>query len=135
VSLQTRLEALVAAIGADIKAARIEPYAFSYNGAVTAKVGTSKLVMATAGVIESVSVHANTAPTVATLIVDVNRNDVTIYGTQGNRPTVAIGAKTATGGAASNGTFAAGDVLSVDVDQPGTNTADVTVLVRYRRTV
>ena len=70
--------------------------------------------------ITGVRVNANPAPTGAALIVDVDRNGTTIYGTQANRPTIAIGGNTSgvnTGFTVT--TVANGDYLTVDIDQVG----------------
>ena len=62
-----------------------------------------------------------TAPTGASVIVDVNKNAAgTIFTTQGNRPEIAIAAFRDTAIATPNITaFAAGDYLMYDVDQIG----------------
>lgn len=134
-TLQARLEALVAALGADFKLDTV-PYIFSSAGAQTVKTGTSKVPMLGSGTIVAVKAYVNTAPTGASLIVDVNKNGTTIYGTQGNRPTVAAAANAATVGAHSVTTYAVNDVLSVDVDQIGSTVAgsDLVVVVYCLRT-
>lgn len=72
-----------------------------------------------------VEVHAKvgTAPTGATLIVDVNKNGTTIYTTQANRPTVAISGTTAAVGANAVTAVAEDDLISIDIDQIGSGTA------------
>jgi hypothetical protein len=183
-SLQTRLEALITAIGADVKAlqagggggsgvktsalpaggtldgtelvpmvqggvtekttsreianlAAWENCAFSHSGALTVKVGASRYPIK-GGTWEVVSVAAmvNTAPTGASVIVDVNKNGSTIFTTQANRPTVAASSTSATVGAFAATTLTDGDYLTVDVDQIGSTVAgsDLTVVVRMRRT-
>lgn len=65
------------------------------------------------------TVAVGKAPTGADVIFDVNKNGTTIYSTQGNRPKVTA---TNTVGALATPdvtTLAAGDVLTVDVDQVG----------------
>lgn len=85
-------------------------------------------------------VVANTAPTDANLIVDVNLDAVTIYTTQANRPTIVavanVGVWTLPDRVASAGTHVAkGSYLSVDVDQIGATVAgaDLTVEVLWRK--
>lgn len=79
-------------------------------------------------------VAANTQPTGAAILADVNKNGTTIFTTQGNRPTVAVstngGGLSATPDVTS---LADGDYLSVDIDQIGSTVAgaDVTVGVVY----
>ncbi len=75
----------------------------------------------------------DTAPTDASLIVDVHLNGTTIFTTQGNRPTILTTA-TDSGLAIPDVTAAAGgDVLTVDIDQIGSTIAgaDLAVVVRY----
>jgi hypothetical protein len=64
--------------------------------------------------------------------VDINKNGVTIFTTQGNRPTIAIAGTTS--GKVTNmdvTTIADGDSLTVDVDQVGSTVAgaDLTVQI------
>ena len=75
----------------------------------------------------------DTAPTDASLIVDVHLNGTTIFTTQGNRPTIVTTA-TDSGLAIPDVTAATGgDVLTVDIDQIGSTVAgaDLAVNVRY----
>lgn len=130
---QTRLEAFVAAVGADIKAVRA-PYLFSMVDVLTTKVGAHRVYMETDCVVESVRIAVGTAPVGSSVIVDVNRNGTTIYTTQGNRPTIAISGFTALGGVAANNAFSIGDYMTVDVDQVGTANANLTVTVLIRKT-
>ena len=124
-------------LAAPLKGA-VESFVFSSGApgiplAVTA--GTHRLYMEYACTVKVVRASVGTAPTGATLIVDVNKNGTTIYGTQGNRPTIAISGNTATGGAASGASLAAGDYLTVDIDQIGSTVAgaDLTVAVQVER--
>lgn len=182
-SLQTRLEALITAIGADVKAlqssgggtgvktselpaggtldgAELVPMVqggtteqtttrqishlsawencpFSHGGALTVKTGVSRYPIK-GGTWEVVSVAAmiNTAPTGAAVIVDVNKNGTSIFGTQANRPTIAVSTNSATVGAFTATTLTDGDYLTVDIDQIGSTVAgsDLTVVIRMRRT-
>jgi len=86
-----------------------------------------------AGTITGVTTSVMTAPTGAALVVDVNKGGTTIFGTQANRPSIAAAATSAVAGVHSVRTFAAGDVISVDVDQPGSNVAgaNLTVAIAY----
>lgn len=134
-SLQDRLSALITALGADFKKTT-KPLVYSRVGTCAVVTGVSKIPMNGAGTIVEVRAYVNTAPTGAALIVDVNKNGTTIYGTQANRPTIAAGANAATGGTASVTTFAAGDVFSVDIDQVGSTVAgsDLVVVIYVLRT-
>jgi hypothetical protein len=135
VSLQDRLSALITAIGADFKKTT-KSLVYSASGTLTVRTGVSKIPMQGSGTIVAVKAYVNTAPTGASLIVDVNKNGTTIFGTQSNRPTVAAGANAATVGANSVTTYVDGDLLSVDIDQIGSTIAgsDLVVVVYVLRT-
>jgi hypothetical protein len=105
---------------------------FSRQGPLTAVLtGQHRYYVESACTISVVRAAVGTAPTGASIIVDVNKNGTTIYGTQANRPTIAINGFTATGGTASVTSLAAGDYLTVDIDQVGSTIAgsDLTVIV------
>jgi hypothetical protein len=89
-----------------------------------------------AAVIESVAATVGTAPTGASLIVDVNKNGTTIFTTQANRPTVAISGNASSDAVPDVTAVAAGDYITVDVDQIGSTVAgsDLCVILRYHRT-
>lgn len=114
---------------------KLEAPTFSVTGAVVVATGKSRFYVEGNYTIASVRASADTAPTGATLIVDVNKNGTTVFTTQGNRPAIAISGNTATG-TPDVTTLAAGDFLSVDVDQVGSTVAgsDLTVTIRLRRT-
>lgn len=105
---------------------------FSVKDGVTVAVGTMRLYNDTGSTITISTVRASvgTAPTGASLIVDVNLNGTTIFTTQSARPTITASSFTATGTPAvtawTNGTY-----LTVDVDQVGSTIAgsDLTVTV------
>ncbi len=84
--------------------------------------------------IQKVFVSANTAPTGAAIIVDVNLNGTTIFTTQGNRPQIADGANTGESSSIDVTSFADGDYLQADIDQIGSviSGADLTVHVIYQ---
>jgi hypothetical protein len=104
------------------------------TGALTAAAGTVRLPIMEGGTIEDVRIMAGTAPTGASLIVDVNKNGTTIFTTQGNRPTVAISGNASSAAVPDVTSLAAGDYLTVDIDQIGSTIAgsDLCVAVRYR---
>jgi hypothetical protein len=86
-----------------------------------------------AGTIRSITTAVTTAPTGAALIADVNIGGTTVFTTQANRPSIAASEFSDNSGAIEAGTFAAGDVISVDVDQVGSSAAgaNLSVLVTY----
>lgn len=85
--------------------------------------------------IVDVKTRLDTAPTGATFIVDVNKNGTTVFTTQGNRPTIAIGANVSSNVAPDVTAVAAGDQISFDIDQIGSGTAgsDLYVAVTLKR--
>lgn len=105
-------------------------------GGLSAAAGKDFVVAPYAGVIKKIAASVGTAPTGAALIVDINKNGTTIFTTQANRPTIAVSTTAATmAGNPEIATFAAGDLLSIDVDQVGSTVAGsnlgVTVLVEF----
>jgi hypothetical protein len=118
----------------------IYPITFNATGPVSTGTGTSAVTVEYPSALEIVraNVGLTTPPGGSTLTVDVNKNGTTIYGNQGARPAIPIAGTTALGGAATVTTFAAGDRLTVDVDQVGSTVgapgSDLTVTVWLRRT-
>lgn len=99
---------------------------FSYTGAAAISVGQGGWPASTDGFIVAVSMNCGTAPTVTACVGDFDKNGTTIFTTQANRPTIPIGQKTS--GFVTDmdvGYFLKGDIISFDIDVPGTSTADV----------
>lgn len=116
----------------DFVTSEIEAYTFSVTGTVpSSQTGASRIYMEGSYVVESVRAAVGTVPTTA-VVVDINKNGTTIYSTQANRPSIAIGANSATGGTPDVVAFAAGDYLTVDVDA-GAGAANLAVTIRMRR--
>jgi hypothetical protein len=84
--------------------------------------------------IDLVQAFVDTAPTGATLIVDVNIDGTTMFTAQDNRPTIAISGNASTTTAPDVTTLADGEYLQIDVDQVGSSEAgqDLTVIVRAK---
>lgn len=82
-------------------------------------------------VIEKVHLAVNTAPTGATILVDINENGTTIFTTQGNRPSVAISAFTGESTTIDDPSWADGNYLQADIDQIGSTIAgaDLTITI------
>ena|SRR5215217_6366150 len=118
-----------------VLAVPIEAYTFCVTGAVAVATGRSRIYLEGDYVVETVRAAVNTPPTGAALLVDVNKNGTTIYADQSKRPSIAAGANSAVGNNPDVTTLAAGDYLTVDVDQVGSTVAgaDLTVTVRVRR--
>lgn len=116
-------------VGSPAAAPQIAP--FSSSGVVAVKVGGARYYVEQAMSISTVRVSVGTAPTGAAILVDVNKNGTTIYTTQANRPQIAVSTNTATGNSPNVTTLAAGDYLTVDIDQVGSTVAgsDLTVQI------
>lgn len=107
----------------------VKEITFTVPGTLVVGAGAARYYLPTARTISAVRASVGTAPTGASVIVDVNKNGTTIYGTQGNRPTIAISGFTDLGEAASGGVCAAGDYLTIDVDQVGSTIAGANLTV------
>jgi hypothetical protein len=105
---------------------------FSVTGAVTTRVGSHRLYNDTGATwtITAVRASVGTAPTGATLIVDVNKNGTTIFTTQANRPTIAVSTNTIKRTNMNVTTVADGEYLTVDVDQVGSTVAGSNLIVQ-----
>lgn len=114
---------------------RYLPATFTATGALSTFTGAARFVCPVACQLASVSVSVGTAPTGTSLIIDVDKNGTTIFGTQANRPTVPISQNEVItpSTAATVTSFAAGDAITVDLDQIGSSVAgsdlQVTVLL------
>jgi len=73
--------------------------------------------------ISKVKIYADTAPTGASLIVDVNKNAVTIFTNQANRPQIVVAGHADDSGTPDVTALVEGDRVSVDVDQVGSTIA------------
>ena len=100
---------------------------------VVATTSKAAVRMPHAGTIRSITTAVTTAPVGSALVCDVNIAGTTVFTTQGNRPSIAASEFSDNSAAIEAGTFAAGDVISVDVDAVGSGTAgaNLSVLVTY----
>lgn len=106
---------------------------FSRAGNIDVSTGAGRFVFPVAATIINVIISVGTAPTGSTIIVDVNLNGTTIFTTQANRPAIAISGNTATSATPNVTAAAAGNYLTVDIDQVGSTIsgADLTVQVVF----
>lgn len=83
----------------------------------------------------AVLAHVRTAPTTTNVIVDINKNGVTIFPTQASRPTIPVGTFNSNIAVPDVNTLANFDILSLDVDQIGTGTvgADLSVVLKFQQ--
>lgn len=97
---------------------------FQSVGVLTAAAGKAFAVAPYGGTIKKISARVGATPAGSSILVDINKNGTTIFTTQANRPTIAAATVVATlAGTPEVVTFAAGDLLSVDIDQIGSGTA------------
>ena len=107
---------------------------FWSSGAMTVRAGVGRFYFHKAAVIEAVVATVPTAPTGASAIFDVHKNGTTIFTTQSARPTVPASANVSNIAVPAVRLVAAGEYITVDIDQIGSTVAgsDPTVTVRYR---
>lgn len=67
----------------------------------------------------NITINVDTAPTGASIVVDINKNGTTIFTTQSNRPEIAISGTEDTSGTPDITSLSAGDVIGISVDQVG----------------
>lgn len=102
---------------------------YTKNGDLTVHTGTIPLVLPFPVVFERVDIAVVTAPTGAAVIVDVNKNGTTLFSTQSNRPQIAASATQGNTTTFNTTTGAAGDKLTIDVDQIGSTLPGTTLVV------
>jgi hypothetical protein len=83
-----------------------------------------------AGLITKAIATVTTAPTGASLIVDININGTTIWSSQANRLTIAIAGTTATTTTFNTTALAANDLITLDIDQVGSTVAGVGLTIQ-----
>lgn len=110
---------------------------FSIEGNLSVTGNPLRIYAPCALTIDKVFIAVATAPVGAAVIVDINKNGTTIFTTQSNRPQIAAGSNTGESGTPDITSLAAGDYLTMDVDQVGSSTpgADLTVHVRCKQYV
>lgn len=94
----------------------------SVPGDLTVSSGTLRVPIARAGTITGVRAMVNTAPTGASIILDVNLNGTSIYPTSA-KPTIAASGFDSGDTPPDTTALVAGDYLQVDVDQVGSTIA------------
>jgi hypothetical protein len=111
-----------------------QPLAFFKTGTLEVTTGASKFPALFDMTLVGVRAAVGTAPTGADLIVDVNLNGTTVYTTQANRPTISDGSTSSTETVPDVTAVAAGDLLSVDIDQIGSSAAgaDLVVAIEFQ---
>lgn len=107
---------------------------FKISGTLATGVGATRLYNDTGATwtISSIRASVETAPSGGSVIIDVNKNGVTLFTTQANRPTITTSSNTSGKVTTMDVTSVAdGDYLTVDVDSRTTPAANLTVTVVF----
>jgi hypothetical protein len=108
--------------------------AFSATGILSVGSGSFRLPFTRSATIDAIVAAVSTAPTGASILIDVNKNGTTIFTNQANRPSIAASAFQSSIVTNHDVTsIAAGDYLTIDVDQIGSTIpgSNLTVVVSY----
>lgn len=100
---------------------------FSVPGDLAVGFGLARIYVPTAGTIQSIEAALGVSPDGQSVIVDVNKNGSTLFTTQGNRPTITTSGFTSGVKVPAVTSLAAGDWLTIDVDQVGVQPSTGTV--------
>ena len=94
-------------------------------------VGTNKMIFMVPFDMTIIGVQAKvlTAPTGASLIIDINKNGTTLYTTQANRPTIAAGETEVVAALPDVVSLSEDDIISIDIDQVGSTVAGANLVV------
>lgn len=103
---------------------------FNVSGTLTVGTGVARFYLPFACTILNVIVSVGTAPTGAAVIVDVNKNGITIFTTQANRPTIAVSTNADTSSVPDVTAMAVNDYFTVDIDQIGSTVAGANLVVQ-----
>ena len=103
---------------------------FSVPGTLTVGTGAPRYYFTSSHTISNVAVSVGTAPTGASVIVDVNINGTTAFTTQSNRPTIAASGFNDLSSAPDVTSVVSGDYLTIDVDQIGSTIAGADLVVQ-----
>lgn len=107
------------------------PVTFAFDGTLTTTTGAFRWYndSGRALTVSAVRASVGTAPTGASIIVDVNEGGTTMYTTQGNRPTIAISGNTTDATLPDDTSLADNGYLTVDIDQIGSTVAGANLTV------
>ncbi len=106
---------------------------FGQAGTLGTGTGVTRYIFPMTATITSVTLSCNTAPTGASIKVDVNKNGTTIFTTQANRPTIATSGFSSSAAVPDVTSISVGDYLTCDIDQVGSTIAgaDLVIQVLY----
>jgi hypothetical protein len=107
---------------------------FSVPGQLLVGSGKGRFIFWDSRTILAVYVSVATSPAGQNVVVDVNRNDITIFTNQANRPVVIPGANSNAGSVPDQQAMMAGDYITIDIDQVGIGNpgADLVVQIIYQ---
>lgn len=91
----------------------------SKSGDLAALTGTARFYVPAAGTLQSVEASVSTPPTGQGVIVDVNKNGSSVFASSQAQPAVGVAAFTSGRRSPNTTALAAGDYLTVDIDQVG----------------
>jgi hypothetical protein len=122
-----------ALVAADLPASgRDFTIVFSWDGTLSVRTGELRISPHVACDILEVWARVNTAPAGASIIVDIHKNGVTVFTTQGNRPTIAAAGNYNLSVAPDVTGLVKTDYVTMDVDQVGSTTAGQSLSVGVR---
>lgn len=106
---------------------------FEQPGYLSTGTGIGRILFPLSVDILSVTTACYATPTGSSIIVDINKNGTTLFTTQGNRPTIAIGANASTPMIPAITRVGGGEYITCDIDQVGSTLpgSDLSVIVRY----
>lgn len=107
----------------DVEADSLDTVGLRSLGALTTGGNKDGFVAGAAGTIKGVRFKVGTAPTDASLIIDIHKNGTTIFTTQANRPTIAATETASTTTLPDVTSVAAGDLFTLEIDQIGSSVA------------
>ena len=103
--------------------------AFTVPGTLTVGSSLARFYFTGSYTITNIHVSVGTAPTGASVIVDVNKNGSTIFSTQGNRPTIVASSNVDSSSTPDTTSVVSGDYLTIDIDQIGSTVAGTDLVV------
>jgi hypothetical protein len=116
---------------AGLTGATVESASFTYMGTLASYVGVGRWVFADPAQLLSVQASVNDAPTGSDVIIDVNKNGVSVFTDQADRPRIVAGSHS---DVVEQGSvfFDAGDYATIDIDQVGSTNPGSTLVVVVR---
>jgi hypothetical protein len=112
---------------------RVEVLSFTKQGPLTVVTDSSEFPIAGGTfMLSSIAAHVSVVPTGSPVILDVLKNDVSIFAVPGDRPTIAAGASDAVIGDFGSVMLVDGDYLEVIIAAVGSTTPGETLVASIR---